>query len=344
MLIDRGGNPSEEAEKVSKLIDEAIDTSRSLTSELSPPMLHRGGLLPSLNWLTQWFSSRHGLTVKLNARDDMDPAPEEIVILLFQSIRELLFNIVKHAGVHTARVKLSQRNNRIFVSIEDKGAGFNPNQFRVEGGKTGGFGLFSISERLSFLGGKMEIESAPGRGSRFSLVIPYSAVVGKPSRDSVLPKASDTPTSKFQPVTDRDERKIRVLLADDHVMVRQGLASLLKAEPDMEIVGEASTGEFAVDLARKLQPDFVLMDINMPGMNGIEATRIIHRELPDIRIIGLSLFESDEQATAMREAGAVYYFSKSGPTDSVISAIRTNAGRSAKHAQRAAVKPKRARR
>ncbi len=175
LLIGRGGvNPREDAEKVAELIDEAIETSRSLTSELSPPMLHRGGLLPSLKWLARWFADRHGLEVQLDARDDLGATPEEIVILLFQSIRELLFNVVKHAGVKTARVELSREKTSICVSISDKGTGFNPSRLRIEGVQSGGFGLFTISERLGFLGGKMEIESAPGQGSRFKLVIPRS--------------------------------------------------------------------------------------------------------------------------------------------------------------------------
>ncbi len=188
MRIEGGGDPRQGAEKVAELIDEAIETSRSLTSELSPPMLCHGGLLPSLKWLTRWFSDRHGLTVELIAEDDMDPVPEEVVVLLFQSIRELLFNVVKHAAVKTARVEVIQLDGRIHVSVFDKGLGFDPGQLRAEGGSSGGFGLFSISERLSFLGGKMEINSTPGQGSSFNLVIPCSAAAGNPLGGSSVPK------------------------------------------------------------------------------------------------------------------------------------------------------------
>jgi DNA-binding NarL/FixJ family response regulator len=91
----------------------------------------------------------------------------------------------------------------------------------------------------------------------------------------------------------------------------------------MEIVGQASDGESAVNLVRKIRPDVVIMDINMPGMNGIQATRIIHSELPEVRIIGLSMFQEGEQAQAMREAGAIEYVTKSGPAEAVIAAIRS---------------------
>lgn len=174
-FISRGDDPAECAARVSELIDEAIETSRSLTSELSPPMLHSGGLLPSLKWLARWFHDRHGLSVELDVPDSIAPTPQEVLVLLFESIRELLFNVVKHAGVVNARVSVAQNDGEIRVSIEDAGAGFDVSSLRLEGGSTGGFGLFSIHERLGFLGGEMEISSAPGKGSRFELRIPYSS-------------------------------------------------------------------------------------------------------------------------------------------------------------------------
>lgn len=317
-LVEHDSEARQAVAEVANLIDEAIETSRSLTAELSPPMLHQGGLIPSLSWLIRWLRDRHGLIVELTARDDMEPMPEGVIIPLFQSIREVLFNVVKHAGVSTARVEVVQRKGWIYVSIEDRGAGFDTSHLRAEGGSSGGFGLFSISERLSLLGGQMEIHSSPGHGSRLKLVVPYSASGTGPLPESAEPKA---PAGA--------EKKIRVLLADDHPIVRQGLAGLIRAQQDMELVGEASDGEMAVDQARETRPDVVLMDINMPGINGIEATRIIHRELPDVRVVGVSIFEPDEQAAAMTKAGAVDYVAKSMPPDVVLAAIRSSVQESA---------------
>jgi PAS domain S-box-containing protein len=172
-LIERSKNVHQTVAETEDLIDEAIKISRSLTAELGPPMLNQGGLAPSLKWLTQWFLDRHGLTVNLTVRDDMESMPEEVIVQLFQCIREVLFNVVKHSGVRTARVIVVQRMGRIHVSIEDEGAGFDTSRLRTEGGSSGGFGLFSISERIGFLGGQMEIQSAPGKGSRLNLMVPY---------------------------------------------------------------------------------------------------------------------------------------------------------------------------
>jgi len=95
---------------------------------------------------------------------------------------------------------------------------------------------------------------------------------------------------------------------------------VLGGEPDIEIVGEASDGHSAIELARRLHPDVVTMDVGLPGINGIEATRAIHAELPEVSVIGLSMFE--DQGEAMREAGAVGYLIKTGASSNLLAAIR----------------------
>jgi DNA-binding NarL/FixJ family response regulator len=98
-------------------------------------------------------------------------------------------------------------------------------------------------------------------------------------------------------------------------------------QPDIEIIGEAADGAAALEMVRTLRPDVVTMDVNMPGMNGIEAARAIHAEHPHIRIIGLSMSEESEQGAAMRSAGAGHYLSKSASLDTLLVAIRDSSGR-----------------
>ncbi len=118
---------------------------------------------------------------------------------------------------------------------------------------------------------------------------------------------------------------MRVLLVDDHAVVRKSLAYYLAAQADFEIVGEAGDGEMAVELARQLHPDVILMDVNMPIMNGIEATRLIHAELPDIRIIGLSVFDPAARMAAMMAAGAAGYVSKAEAPELLLAVMRAPA-------------------
>ena len=117
-------------------------------------------------------------------------------------------------------------------------------------------------------------------------------------------------------------RKIRVLIADDHELVREGLVNLLDLHSDIEVVGEASDGEEAIRISRELNPDVVLMDISMPKMDGIEATKIIHKELPHIRIIALSMHDADVHANQMVKHGAFAYCSKIGSADNLIATIK----------------------
>jgi DNA-binding NarL/FixJ family response regulator len=318
----------EAASEVDDLIREAIAASRSLTAELSPPVLRAGGLIEALRWLGRWMREKHNLEIEMTLDDQAAPQGEDVSILLFQAVRELLFNVAKHAGVKNARVEVSRIDGQIQIVVLDDGAGFDPLQIRAENGLAGGLGLISVRERLDFLGGHLEIESAPGRGSRVTLLVPIEDVEAPPA----VPSKQEAKASGWRSdraahrSMARGDRRTRVLLADDHEVVREGLARLLKEEPDMEVVGEAADGQAAIDLTRQLLPDVVIMDINMPGMDGIEAARGIHAEFPDVKIIGLSMFEKLERGDAMLEAGAVDYLTKSGPPDAVIAAIRTHAG------------------
>lgn len=120
----------------------------------------------------------------------------------------------------------------------------------------------------------------------------------------------------------RDSDGVRVMIVDDHMILRTGLVHLLSAEEGIHIVAEAGDGEQAVELARRHRPDVITMDVTMPGMSGIDATRQIRREFPEIRIIGLSMHVSRDMAQQMRDAGAERYLAKDGPLEELAEAIR----------------------
>ena len=118
------------------------------------------------------------------------------------------------------------------------------------------------------------------------------------------------------------EKQIRVLIADDHPMFRRGMSALLGSVADTEVAGEAATGEQAIELAEKLQPDVVLMDIKMPGVNGIEATRRIVDGVPGTVVLVLTMLEEDDAVFAAMRAGARGYLVKGADQDEVLRAIR----------------------
>src|SRR5438046_6478432 len=117
-------------------------------------------------------------------------------------------------------------------------------------------------------------------------------------------------------------QKITVLLADDHTVVRQGLRALLEAEEDMSVAGEAENGRQAVQMAKRLQPDVVVMDIAMPSLNGLEATRQISRESPKSKVLILSSYSDDEYVQQLTDAGAAGYLVKQTAAQDLVTAIR----------------------
>lgn len=116
--------------------------------------------------------------------------------------------------------------------------------------------------------------------------------------------------------------KIRVLVADDHTIMREGVRLLLEAQPDIEVVGEAADGRQVLDLANQLHPDLVVMDIQMPNLSGLEATRKIKQDFPQVRILVLTMYESDDYFFQMLNAGASGYVVKKAASSDLIAAIR----------------------
>jgi signal transduction histidine kinase len=158
---------------VQHILSESIEVSRTLTHELSPPVLYQENLDEILLWLGRWYGEKHGLAVEVEIEQSVELGLEEIRVTLFRSVLELLFNVVKHARVKAARVSLSRTLERaVRVVVSDEGVGFDPAQLRLRTGTDKGFGLFHLRERLELIGGALEIESAPGRGSRFALTVP----------------------------------------------------------------------------------------------------------------------------------------------------------------------------
>ena len=169
------------AVEMEELINRSLELTRSLTGELSPPVLHEGGLVPALEWLARWMREKHGLTVDLTTLESVSLEAEHVRVLVFQSVRELLFNVVKHAQVQTAAVQVSRQGGQIRIVVSEDGVGFDPAKLHAREGGAGGFGLFSIRERLDLLGGRMEVDSAPGRGSRFTLLVPLASTTAEGS-------------------------------------------------------------------------------------------------------------------------------------------------------------------
>jgi two-component system CheB/CheR fusion protein len=162
----------DELQDLDRTLDQAIATSRSLAVELGPPVLQAAGLAAALHWLGQHLYERFSLVVRVQAEDAANPEDEDLSVLLFQAVRELLVNVVKHAQILRATVTmLAQDDGQLQIVVADEGVGFAPEQV-IETRPADGLGLFSIRDRLELLGGCLRVDSAPGRGTRIAIHAP----------------------------------------------------------------------------------------------------------------------------------------------------------------------------
>jgi CheY-like chemotaxis protein len=277
-------------------INHAIAASRSLSVELFPPALHLSGLPAAVAWLAESVHEKYGMIVETSIDPLANADRKEVRALVFESLRELLFNAVKHARVNKVAVDLALGpDENLCVTVTDQGVGFEPAKiFDPVISQKGGLGLFSIRERLTLLGGRLEVESTPGQGTRFRLIALRRATRENRSKTATGPAA----------------KPIRILLVDDHAAVRESLREILSEQSEFEVVGEAANGIQAIAQARVLRPDVIVMDISMPEMDGIEATRRIHVEFPSVHIFGLSSQERTSNLHPIEQAGGSGYFIK----------------------------------
>ncbi|HEX6983223.1 MAG TPA: GAF domain-containing protein [Balneolaceae bacterium] len=323
-LLKKGEEDAEIA-GISALVDDAITYTRQLMSDLKPPpSLDDEDLKTAVGWVARKMK-KHDLDVSVEDDGEPKPLSEEVRSTLLRSVREMLFNVVKHAGVNRAHVELSRTGDQVRAIVEDKGEGFDVEESRSTESLEGGFGLFNISERINLLEGDLEIESEPGKGTKATVLLPVlkseeEMTEAETTAENVASDKSDKSQKQVQ-----GSRKIKVLLADDHQIMREGLRKIINEEKDLTVTGEASNGKEAIEMAIETHPDVIVMDVNMPEMNGIQATQKIKAELPDIQIIALSFHDSEDVAREMRDVGASAYLTKSDAFETLCATIRSEA-------------------
>jgi PAS domain S-box-containing protein len=328
LKLGQGKRVAEASPKAAKLmketddvLSEALKYTRTLVTELSPPVLRDHGLPTGLKWLGKYMEKHQiAVTVIVPEKDEL-ALPEDQAVLLFQSVRELLINSSKYAGTGQATVSLEQRDGLLRIEVRDEGVGFDFAAAAAgtpSGGISSKFGLFSIRERMRALDGSFEIHSVPGQGTTATLLLPLGRNGEVEGKVTAADLKNSTLTSTLPPPAYR----IRVLLVDDHIMVRQGLRTVLDTYADVKLIGEAGNGEEAVQLVDQLRPEVVVMDINMPKMDGIQATEQIMIRYPETIVIGLSVNAATENEEAMKRAGAVGLMTKEAAVEQLYGAIQ----------------------
>lgn len=291
-------------------IKEAMELTRTLSLEIFPPALRMQGLPEALKWLGSWAAKKYKLDIEVEVDERANPDNIESTVLLFESVRELLFNVAKHARAEKISLKLNLApNDDVKIIVSDNGAGFDPRKLSRNSSAPAGLGIFSIKERLSLMGGKFNIDSVVGRGTVVTLSTPLYGGDNSANKQDIGDEDSE-----IEPVANGYSKSmsqpgLRILLADDHTLVREGLRRLIETHNGLHLVGEAVDGRDAIEKAMLLRPDVIVMDVSMPVVDGIAATRKILRELPDTLVFGLSTHD-DSASHPIKAAGAAYYFSK----------------------------------
>lgn len=315
-------------EQSEDVLNQCLTYTRTLVAELSPPVLHEFGLPAALTWLARQMR-RYDLVVSC----EFPPSAPWVIsedesVLLFQSARELLINVGKHANTGNALMRLEYKDNILRLSVQDEGRGCDPaGLMSNDPGQASKFGLFSIRERMRALGGEFDITSIPGKGTRTIVMLPlpgHPAVAENPSykeKQAISRSRADTASSSGPLPPRGPQTVIKVLIVDDHVMLRESLHTMVDSHEHLHVIGEASNGVEALEGVRALHPDVVVMDINMPRMNGLEAAKLIRREFPRVGIVGLSIHDSEEMVETMAAAGISSYVTKDAAVKTLCHAI-----------------------
>jgi len=240
-----------------------------------PAVLDKIGFRAAVEALVHEFSSMSGIEVSASLRDlEEDAIATGKAINLYRILQESLSNAARHSGAENVRVSLSAAAGTLLLEVEDDGAGIP----EKTGGERQGLGILGMKERARMCGGEFEIGPGAGGGVLVRVSVPL----------------------KNRPGSRHDKDNV----AEDHTIVREGLCTLLNSESDMEVVGEASNGLEAIDMVEKLKPDAVVMDFDMPEMDGLEAIRAISASRPDVKILVLTMYDKEEFAMRFINAGA----------------------------------------
>ena len=300
---------------VKQMLDEALTYSRTLTADLRPPVM---GTEDDLKAALEWVAAKmqpHGLMVNLRHYGAAHRLDEDVLIVTYQAVQELLWNVLKHADVREVFVSTDSAGDHVAITVQDYGKGFDAPR-PPQPSKEGGFGLMNLSERLATIGGHLAIMSIPDQGTRAVLRVPMTGTaMSAPS------PGQEELSGHVRP----DRPATRILLVDDHEVTLQALREAIHDEPGMMVIGAATSGENALDLARDRHPDVIIMDIHLAGHSGVEVTRGLKRECPMAAVIGFSMDESQEAVHALRNAGAIGCFSKAAPLETLLAAIRESA-------------------
>lgn len=299
---------------------QALASARGVCVALRSPVLDTVGLMHALRSQIEAMARRVGLAAEFRVVGTPDrPLPGPIAQGIYRTAREALTNVERHSAASNVEVRLSLDASPVLLMVRDDGRGFNlPRRLDLllDGEH---FGLVGMLEQAELTGGSFLISSSQGQGTFCAASFPVPE----------WPNRAWSSGRRQAPVTGHDvgavgprgHPSLRVVIADDHPIVRAGIVRALSHAPDMTIVAEAADGDRALDLVFVNQPDVLLFDLKMPGMPVLEIVRRLKASGDGPPVVILSAFGDAECVAAALTAGALGYVLKDDPPENLIEAI-----------------------
>jgi PAS domain S-box-containing protein len=307
-------------ERLKNQIADAVDYVRRIDTEvrtlsylLHPPLLDETGLRSALSWFIDGFAKRTGIEVNTDLPKGIPRLHKGKEAALFRVVQECLTNVFRHSGSKKARVRISVDDSYLEACVEDEGRGFESEKATPKGG----VGIQSMRGRLEAYGGSLAIHSRP-RHTEIIARMPRS--IAEQALEEVATELNAAPQEQEQ--EQEHAGRNRVLIADDHEVARQGIRFMLQGELDLEVCGEASDGLEAVQKARQLKPDLIILDVSMPHLSGFSAATQIRRADLSTKILIFTTHSYPDLARLARASGCNGFVMKSNASHDLLRAAR----------------------
>jgi len=288
---------------------------RTLSYILHPPLLDECGLASAVHWYAEGFQKRSAIKLEVEVDSDLPRLPADAETTLFRVVQESLTNVHRYSGSSSAKIRISKTSGEVLLEVIDYGHGIKSGTARgkLDGPAPLGVGIPGMRERLHQLGGDLSVDFGT-TGTRVMATLPI--------RKSAESDSDESESALSVTIRSAEDARRRILIADDHELMRRGLRGLLESHDEWAVCGEAVEGNEAVRKSTELRPDLVIMDVNLPGLSGIEAAQQIRLEREAAKILFFTVHDSDEIIREIIGVGALGYVAKSRASQDLIEAVR----------------------
>lgn len=279
---------------------EANQHVRTLSHGIMPVQIDAEGLRSALTELTTDTSEQQKIRCRFEFVGSGFLANNSIATQLYRIAQESLSNAIKHGQANDVLITLSQHFENIVLEVQDNGVGFDPQATSRPASGSDGFGLRIMEYRASMLGGDLRVDRSDQTGTIVRCTVPVTGV----------------------PAMSRLKPRLRIMVVDDHPMMRDGLVMRISSQSDMEVCGEAESEDGAVELAKQVCPDLALIDISLKSGDGIELIKRLRMLNSSTKMLVVSAFQESLYAERAMRAGALGYLNKQESNEKLIEAIR----------------------